>query len=57
MSVMRMHKTLEVQTTVPHGEGALRLPAPPVPPPPDGPVSDGSAGTAGARGGHTLAGV
>jgi PDZ domain len=59
MSVMRMHKTLEVQTTVPHGEGALRLPAPPEPPPPPpaGPVSDSSAGTAGARGGHSLAGV
>jgi hypothetical protein len=57
MSVMRMHKTLEVQTTVPHGEGALRLPAPPEPPPPAGPVSDSSAGTAGARGGHSLAGV
>lgn len=57
MSVMRMHKTLEVQTTVPHGEGALRLPAPPVPPPPDGPVSGSSAGTAGARGGHSPAGV
>jgi membrane-associated protease RseP (regulator of RpoE activity) len=57
MSVMRMHRTLEVQTTVPQGEGALRLPAPPVPPPPDGPVSDSSTGTAGARGGHSLAGV
>jgi S1-C subfamily serine protease len=53
MRVIRMRKTLSVETTVPERAHALQMPAPPMPPPPprDGQVSNSVAA------GHLLAGV
>jgi PDZ domain len=65
LRVIRMRKTLSLESTVPERTGGLlpapdrpgplQVPMPPPPPaPPDGQVSDGAPGTSG---GHSLAGV
>jgi S1-C subfamily serine protease len=60
LRVIRMRKTIEVETTVPERAGALQVPAPPLPPlpptppPRDGPVSNSATDMAS---GHSLAGV
>jgi hypothetical protein len=60
MRVIRMRKTLSVETTVPERAHALQMPAPPMPPmpplPPPPPPRDGQVSNSVAAG-HLLAGV